>query len=45
VTRRTSYTVRKEGYAIFDALEDAIYALENQITKESGIEKHNRRNQ
>lgn len=43
VTRRGAYSVRKEGYIIFDALEDAIYAIENQITKESGIEKTNRR--
>ena len=43
VTKRTSYTVRKENYHLFDALEDCIFAIEHQVTKESDVEKQDRR--
>jgi CBS domain-containing protein len=42
VTRRTSYSVRKESYHLFDALDDCLFAIEHQISRESSIEKSDR---
>jgi CBS domain-containing protein len=44
VTKRTSYTARKENYNLFDALEDCIYVIEHQVTKESDVNKKDRQN-
>jgi CBS domain-containing protein len=44
VTKRTSYTARKENYNLFDALEDCIYVIEHQVTKESDVHKKDRQN-